>query len=252
MTRPPLSVCRPLLQPAGLAALSVCVLTACAMTLGPGDRVEQVPPEDGLVVLSAPEFEAGTARHVRHTDSWQQEEYVLLAGRGAQAEIVYAAVTETPIALTYPYAIQGAVDRWHFNRGKRKIWDGSDRRGTLFDPIFYRRYRLADEDRDCFGFSAEWDHPSDDPWSRPGRVLFGYYCAAPGASLSDEKISRLISGLSAKDPRKIRGPVTQPAAERTAAVQIARGSQAEGTGAPGFPFYFAERYNDTDGDGSKH
>ncbi len=235
----------------GALSIAPAVLaSACTQDLGPTDRIETIAPGDRRVAVTSPAFEAGRSRHVRFTGDWQQEEYAYFGRGGGRTEIIYAAVTRTPFVLNYQLVIRDAVGHWSFNRGKAMDWGETGRAGALAEPIFFHRYRLTGEGRDCFGFSAEWDYPSDDPQHRPGRVLFGYSCAPPGDRLSDERIADWVDSIRVNDPAERKPRSRQDPAERANALDLARGADGSLAGNPRFPFLFAERYNDTQGNGN--
>ena len=220
-----------------------------------------IAPGDERIVFAAEEFEGTTPRRVRYTDVWEREEYALFQGNGAQAEIIYSAAKtdEAMIALAYNLVIARMVKTWNLNRNNVEAWGGKGEVSTPFGLFFYRRYKLARRNRVCFGFSGEWDEPSDDPQQRPGKVLFGYFCAKEGADLPYDRIEDLIlrlgiRGITERLPRRRqgdKGSADRLASTSAEAEMIARGSSPSAeTGNPNVPFTFAVPYMDTTGDGS--
>jgi len=237
----------------GMAAAITATLGACAEIRIPQPTVRQVAAADRRIAFDAGPFADAAIRLVAFTDSWEREDYALFQGDGAQAEIVYAAVVSSSVALDYPYWIERMVESWNHNRGREKAWGAEGRLRLRFGTVFYKPYRLVAERRDCFGFSGAWDYPPDDPEKRPGQALFGYYCAAPGARLDAPRIEALLREVELVDPfyRPKPGRLEVAAEAQAEAVALARGAAgpagAEVTGHPGFPFRFARIYRDVDG-----
>ncbi len=114
--------------------------------------------KDAVVLMTAPEFQNKPSRHVVFTDIWQREEYALFQGGGAQAEIIYAAADERDtIALNNYLTVERMVNTWNIARNHNVVWGKSGQVGAPLGAYFYQRFRLADINRDCFGFNTEWD-----------------------------------------------------------------------------------------------
>ena len=240
----------------------ITVLIVAAATLGGcaganmySPAIETVPPGDEAIFFTTAEFKGTTPRRVKYTDSWQREEYALYRANGAQAEIIYALAKEdAQTALEYGYTVEGTVKTWNLNKKFDKQWGKVRRFAVPFGDMFYKPYTLKGANRACFGFAREWDYPSDDPDHRPGRVLFGYYCAKAGEHLSEDGIEELIRWVGIRyvidEPeRRPRsgGDVASAAAD---AVMIARGPDASAeSGNVNFPFGFARYYIVGNGDG---
>ena len=185
----------------GLAAgLWMAVLGGCAVSDYQRPTIETVPPGDERIVFAADVFRDKAPERVRFTDIWQRKEYALFRGGGAQAEIIYSTTT-TPVftvVLNYEFMVDDMVETWNLNRKHTKAWDESRRVEAPLGPFFYKPYRLVGADRACFGFATEWDHRGDDPDNRPSKVLFGYYCAKPGAPLSLDRMEDLIQTIGVR------------------------------------------------------
>ena len=215
-------------------------------------HVSFLAPDSGHVTVNAREFRGEPRRRVVFDEAWQREEYVLYRGFGAQAELFYSRAAAGTYALEYEDLVERSVGRWNINRGQAKQWGEHGRVYSLFGDVFYRAYRLPALDRSCAGFSVDWDYRADDPFTRPSKVLFGYYCAAPGAPLAQEEIEDLIAGIRVgAPPRNSKGRLANADANgHAAALRIARGPSPKGeTGLPSFPLYMARYYQDYGGNG---
>lgn len=224
----------------------VTILGGCALYEAYRPVVLQVAPDDALISLDIGEPLAQAPVFVTRTDNAERQDYALIKGQDVQVELVYVTIVDEPVALAYPYTIESMIETWRMNRGQAKIWGASDKLDTVVGRFFYKRYRLDEQGRDCAGFSREWDHPADDPFHRPGRVLFGYVCAAPGTALSDDKITTLLRNIRTKKEPKSE-PSARPVAQEVQALALARGEGFAERGNLAFPFDFARRYSDVDG-----
>jgi hypothetical protein len=249
-----------------LLALATAALGGCGFSAIEPPATVNLAPQDRLILFPAQAFKGTRSLQVKYTDPWQREDYALFKGNGAQAEILHAAITERgfEVALEYLFTVDRSVETWNLSRQYTLSWGEPGRLQRPFAVFFYISYRLVETNRPCFGFSAEWDDPPEDPVQRPGKVLFGYYCAKPGTVLTGDEIETLIGriGLRGVTERVGWRPATArrdapfaPAAihDQNKATRLARGASAGGeVGNPGFPFDLARSYSvDGNGGGSK-
>ena len=131
-------------------------------------------------------------------------------------------------------------------------WGQSGRVGAPLGAYFYQRFRLADTNRNCFGFITEWDQRTDDPYLRSTKILFGYYCARAGDAIAKAEIAGLldnvwIRGITARfDARFTPVAPSGPGSGRAGATLFAQAG-SRNTGNAAFPFNLAEYFNDADG-----
>jgi len=228
-------------------------LAGCETTGSAQPDVSWAGTKDAVVLMTAPEFKNTSSRHVVFTDIWQREEYALFQGGGAQAEIIYAAADERDsVVLNGGLAIEQMVNTWNIARDRTVAWGKAGQVGASLGAFFYQRFRLADINRNCFGFTTEWDLRNDDPNLRYGKTLFGYYCARPGAAIAEAEIASLldniwIRGVTARfDARFTPVAPSGPGSGRAGATQFAQAGSRD-TGNAVFPFDMAEYFNDADG-----
>ncbi len=209
--------------------------------------------KDAVVLMTAPEFQNKPSRHVVFTDIWQREEYALFQGGGAQTEIIYAAADERDtVVLVNGMTIERMVNTWNIARNHTVAWGNPGQAGAPLRAFFYQRFRLADVNRNCFGFTSEWDQKSDDPYQRYTKILFGYYCASPGIAIAEAEIPGLldnvwIRGITARfDARFTPVAPSGPGSSRAGATQFAKAGSRD-TGNAAFPFDMADYYNTADG-----
>ena len=191
-------------------AIATVVLIAAAGSLAacagatfrlPGERTAELPPDKGLILFNADTVGKTPVRRIQYSDNEQRVEYTLYQGHGAQAEFIYM---ETPyslwVAFEFPYIIRDKVEAWKFSKGQAIDWDEAVliRTALGHGPVYYRPYRLTGMNRSCFGMSGEWDTAVQDPELRPERIMFGYYCAPPGKTLSEKEVLTLVGRIGLK------------------------------------------------------
>ncbi len=136
---------------------------------------------------------------MQYADNEQRVDYALYQGGGAQAEFIYMETLYNHfVAFEFPYTIRDKVEAWKFSKGQVMEWDEAVRIRTALGQVFYRPYRLTGMNRSCFGMTGEWDIAVEDPDLRPERIMFGYYCAPPGKTLSEKEILTLVDRIGLK------------------------------------------------------
>lgn len=241
-----------------LLALAAVALGGCAAGSIEQPAVSRLGPGDGRIVFAADAFKGTAPVHVAFTDPWQREEYALFKGDHAQAEVLYSSTQPGyQVALEYLFTVDRSVDTWNLNRKYTKSWGESTWFRAPLTGLFYQPYILVEANRQCFGFSGGWDDPSDDPQNRPGKVLFGYYCAGSGEALPRDRMEALLSTIGVRgitEPLRYAERQSQATAvHEPAAVSLAKGSSPGGeSGNPQFPFDLARYYQIHGGDHDLH
>ncbi len=93
-----------------IAIIGVLGLSACAVQSMPRPTIQTLSPGAERIVFRAPAF-SGAAYSVRFADFWEEEEYGLFQGAGAQAEILYASVSAyDQLALEYGFTVARSVE----------------------------------------------------------------------------------------------------------------------------------------------
>ncbi|NQU61896.1 MAG: hypothetical protein HQ512_12255 [Rhodospirillales bacterium] len=237
----------------------------------PGERSAILPEDKGLVVFDSGPAGLTPARRVQYSDNQQRVDYALFEGRkkagSGRAELVYMEIAYNTIwSFEFPFIIADKVNAWNFSKGKPVEWGEAVQLETKLGWIFYRPYKLigqlTGDSRQCFGMSGEWDIAPGDNNHRPTRVMFGYYCAAPGVAVADEAMRSLAEGIGIRGVTvratghadriyKFHGDVEAhfggPGASAKA-VETARGinggiETASSAGIGEFPFRYARQFN---------
>ncbi len=184
-----------------LAMATVGALSACEGLPGrlPGPKAAELPPDKGLILFAADTVGNTPKRRVQYADNEQRVEYALYQGDGAQAEFVYMEIPLSLwVAFNFSYTIRDKVGAWKFSKGQAMQWDKAVQTRTALGQVFYRPYRLTGMNRSCFGMSGEWDMAIEDTEQRPERIMFGYYCAPPGKTLSEKEMWTLLDRIGLK------------------------------------------------------
>ncbi|MFQ5764712.1 MAG: hypothetical protein ACE5GT_07280 [Rhodospirillales bacterium] len=247
-------------------SLMTAILVAAAASLAaceavpyrlPGPRAVELPPDQGLIVFKAGDVGATPAKRIQYADNEQRVDYALFKGNGAQAEFVYMdRVYSLTVSFHYPYTIRDKVEAWNFSKGRSIEWGTAMRVYTRVGPLFVRPYRLGGQ-RACFGVNGEWEIAPDDPKLWYTRIMFGYYCAAPGEALPQDRMLALVDniGLKGFTERRIDFAVQvrnfysdvdanfKDRAQTKRVIEMAKNLATEGeAGINEFPFDYAEYY----------
>lgn len=202
-------------------------------------------------------FNECTPVRLNYTDAWQDEQYALFQAGDRQMEMVYARTNRAvTVALDYQMPIEKMTSTWALNSGQRLYWGPLGRIDHPLGIFFYRPYDLGEVRRPCFAFLVEWDQIYADPQGRPGKVLFGYYCAETSDVLGDAEVRATIRGitmcstLACQDSENRKSSTTASVQRPENAAAIASWS-LKNSGNSGFPFRFA-RYYTENGRGKIH
>jgi hypothetical protein len=217
-------------------------------------RIDWATPDEGVLVNTLPEFAKGEQHRVVFTDRWQTEEYALFQNDGAQSEAVMSIASERDIiALEYAVTVRRNIESWNINRSHPIQYGGKGRVESRLGTFFYEHYALGGVNRNCVGYTASWDEHVEDYQGRPAKAVFGYYCAKPGAQLSNAKVEQIIDSLDFRGAHDYaRFEPTPPkgasgAIKGRSAKAFAMGT-GPNTGNPNFPYDFAVLIDEVEGD----
>lgn len=230
----------------------LCSLSAFFTLSSYAGSLFYIPPSDGHVEFSADVFRDSEPTVVRAYRARQNQEYLLFQGQAAQAELIYSAMNnvgesfyEVHALEFFPFEFLARNETWKINRNQPKDWGVKTSYRSKLDPLYetqtftYAPYRLVNSERRCFNFETKWDEPGYDPDFSPRQVLFGYYCAPPGRTLSKERIQKLIRSLHVRsDPSPLgAASLPKPSPNDIDPARVARGTTPD-TGNPEFPILF--------------
>jgi len=230
-----------------LSLVSVAfVATACTVSdsartgLRPGDE------SSGVIVWASGGSNIAASDRVIYADPIQREEYAHFETDGMRAEVVYITTKDLHnqnVALDHWLTLDAVITGWNHVRNDRAKLGEAFRADAGWIKLWAKPFSLTNANRECAGFSTEWDRPSDDPEMRPSKALMGYFCQPAGKALSTAAIEATLSGLA------IRGiNVNKRETATTIAALPEEPSQSElairangsgvdaGKGNPDFPF----------------
>lgn len=233
------------------ATAAAGLLLAACTSAGPGyvpRHTDWAGPQESSIALDAPGIEL-PGYHVVYRDPWQREEYARFGASTAdeaRAELIGTRIDHPgePLSLAGVPALRAAARSFAYNDGAIASW-GRSEAGRGIVPIDWRLYEHT-SGRSCVALRGTWATVGHDPQHRPGVAAFGYYCAPPGARL-DAAAARSIA-----ESVRFRSPGEHASAPAADALAFARGDVADAEapfGNPRFPFRFAIRYRDVDGNG---
>ena len=84
----------------------------------------------------------------------------------------------------------GTVDHWAVFRGKRRTFGDLIGSKNVLGPVLWRRSRIGTTT--CVAFLQRW---MQNPPSGPASTLSGFYCAAPGDTLSPGEAETVVQSL---------------------------------------------------------
>ena len=242
--RPP-SIIRRILTLA--AAFSTAALTGCALLRGPAAGTAFVLPAQRQVNLG-PAVAQSEARSVVYRSPSEYEEYDRWLG-AARAEIIYSVANGPQTALDFKSRrLRALAQTWTFNHAGAPLgWAPTQYLNEPGRPAFtYALYQHSANahgtPRHCMAFQTDWDPPPDDPRHRPGKALFGYYCAPVGQLLDRGSAIAVINGLVIDGDKIPRVYFGEKRPTDSKALATARGGRGTNHGNPGFPFQFSRYY----------
>lgn len=226
-----------------LPALMTVLIAGCAGDLAQYPITAKKPAKEALVTFDAPAFKNAKVVRVHHLDAFEHIEYSRFeTDDGLSMEAVYDTSLGVDLVLDYDYWIEKMVDTWNVNRGKSKAFGERKSVQAWHGEIEYQPYRLGGN-RQCIGFSSEWDYQARDPFGRPSRVLFGYVCAKPGDTLSEQRIAKTLKGVRiSKRNSESFVPVNRKRSVDQIALNTAKGTTGNPNGNAKFPFNFGTPY----------
>jgi len=233
-------------------AAALAVLGACAPQPGAVEGYRAIDETDGLISLDLPEFKTTTPTRVTHLNSIQRQEYALMEGSAARAEVVLVQARHfflENVSLRVTLDTEDVVGLWNAFKGKDLKLAPSQWHHAGWSGFWYRPFQVTDEKRACVAFNTEWDIHAADENLRPDQALFGYYCAAPGETMSAGKIDQVMETVGVRGVNKrFRGTnlelamAPDPSRQDILAGTARAGGPAKNRGTDQFPFDMAEVY----------
>lgn len=246
---------------AALIAATALIATGCANHGGEYSVLSEIGGSESMLRLYGTPLKTASPHRVAFATPWEYEEYAGLRTNEFRLEIIYIRQVGNQTSVRYPYSMAKMAETWRHNAGQAKRWGEDDRIHAPIGEVWYWHYAIARRSESCAVFQTEWDHPADDPDHWPGKVIFGYLCAAPGKSLTDVTIEEVLSGIGVRgvterirksEPAQLAmdfgARSNAPAATRTGALAVAKGVDGGKTGNIGFPFGFVFPYTPDDGE----
>jgi hypothetical protein len=198
-------------------------------------------------------FHKARAEAVAYRDPSEYEEYDRVAG-SAQAEAILSVANGPQTSLIFPeYRLRSLTGSWTFNKQEAIRHWGSTHYIHIGPRAFaYALYRhqAADRQRGCVAFLRAWAPPPDDPWHRPSKAFFGYYCAPPKQRLTRQQAITVLRDIKTKTDNIPRIYYGQNLASDPGALATARGRPDTPFGNPRFPFQFSHYYRLSNGNKS--
>lgn len=178
-----------------------------------------VPAGDSYPTLSAA-FGDATPKGMRYNGPEWWQNYLLLANNGARAEMIYSRAIGFRTAIFFPRDyLKQLTEKWRFV-GATPNWGSKHRIDSNTLKMQYIPFTIGAAPRACAAFQALWDITKEPGYPLPGQVVFGYYCAPAGTTLTDEELDRLMRSFrmtAAENPAAPTLPLLDPRSESSAA-----------------------------------
>ena len=160
----------------------------------PSGHVVAIKTAQSRLLLSLQTLTGGTVIRRRFTGSDGQyiEEDALWTGppnsQVAAGMLLSESRSGPPISDSTDPA--GTVDHWVVFRGKRRTFGDLIGSKNILGPVLWRRSRIGTTT--CVAFLQRW---MQNPPSGPASTLSGFYCAAPGDTLSPGEAETVVQSL---------------------------------------------------------
>lgn len=229
---------------AGLLAASS--LSGCMLFQGAQGNSTFVPPAKQRIQFSTG-FVHPESQAIAYRDPSEYEQYLRFDDHNARAEAILSVANAPDTALDFSiYRLSSLNNGWAFNRQADRIQAQTAHQTCFSDRCYaYRLYqhRMGGDDRSCVAFARAWDRVVDDPRQRPGKALFGYYCAPAGKALTTTSAMRILRGIRVKATDIPQVYYGQDIPNDPGALATARKNDAAHAGNNNFPFEFSRYYH---------
>ena len=201
--------------------------------------VKKSEPQNALIRVDDPLLRDARTTRVHYLGAFDHVAYARFETDALTLEAVYVAALGDNFVLDYGYGMNRMIDTWNAHRGRGKRWGERSAVPVAHGTMPIQPFQTADRGPSCTAFNTQWDFRPRDGLGRPGKVLFGYICPKPGASISQARIATLLSSLSVS-PRAAESlvPVRPRRDIDQAAFDAVRGTSDAATGNAECPFDF--------------
>lgn len=220
-------------------------IVAVALALLLGGCAAQYPivktagPQDALIRVDDPLLRDARTTRVHYLGAFDHVAYARFETGQLTLEAVYVAALGDNYVLDYGYGMGRMIETWNAHQGRGKRWGERSIVPAAHGAMPIQPFQTADRGPPCTAFNTEWDFRPRDGLGRPGKVLFGYICTKPGASISQARIATLLSSMSIS-PRSAESlvPVRPRRDIDQGAFDAAKGADGGTAGNVEFPFDF--------------
>ena len=229
-----------------LAVFMALLIGGCVTAKYP--ITQRAAPAEALIQFEDPLLQDAKVVRIHHLDAFEHVAYARFETDALTLEAVYDAALSNSLVLQYDYWMERMVGTWNAHRDRAKSFGEKSAVRVWHGELEVQPFRIAGSGQSCTGFNSEWDFRPRDSFGRPGKVFFGYVCAKPGASLSEERIAKLLSSLalSRKPAEAFRTVGTQRQIDQVAFNTAAAGDGGA-KGNAEFPFNFGTTIDENEG-----
>lgn len=224
-----------------IAALS----SGCAVLDGTGTGSAFV--DNSMRQLRLPGSDNSAFRSVAYSSGFGYQEYDRTRADGrAEAVLLLARGPTTALDIS-ANRLDVLTRQWVFNQKPARIkWTQRYSRTLPPTLVQYRRFRHLESPqasaRQCFAFIRAWARTSLDPLFRPTKAYFGYYCEAPGKTLSTHRIEVYLRHIRITPHRLTNVQPGQAVLHGKTAQQLASGRTDSNWGIQSFPLNVTRQF----------
>jgi len=230
-------------------------LSACAVPDNARSGLRPVDEKNGFVTFSNGPFKTPASERIMFADPSQREEYALFKSEGRVAEVIYITTRHLHLDnlhLDSAMTTDKIVSTWNFTKNVPPSESDSFWFDAGWTGMWVKPFTKNDTQQNCAGFNAEWDRPGDDIDQLPAKIMFGYFCEAPGMALTRDDVKKRLTevGVRGINIRLSGGGkiVDVPAIPETPTQSgLMSGVQQGPYGIPDFPYIMARTYGESKG-----
>ncbi len=190
-------------QMAGLCGAMVVGLLFGAAALGQelGQEWTALTAEEARIVFQGPSLEDKVVRRMRTSDENYQYTLEVALWTGPLARVPTAQILHLKLVPGYHFRAEpdpkSLIGKFDVFEGKELDFARLRSKGNRLGLVRSRRFHFADID--CVSFLQHFGVSGGDFSSVGTNRVYGYYCADPGASLSDETVDIVLGGIGIKE-----------------------------------------------------
>ncbi len=162
-----------------------------------GQEWTALTAEEAKIVFQGPSLEDKVVRRMRTSDESYQYTLEVALWTGPLAGVPTAQILHLKLMPGYHFRAapdpKSLIEKFEVFQDKELDFARLRSKGNRLGPVRSRRFHFADID--CVSFLQHFGVSAGDFSSVGTNRVYGYYCADPGAVLSDETVDTVLGGI---------------------------------------------------------